>query len=106
LCGEIWGLFRCDELIAVVYIDFKTETTVEVHIAAIREVKPDELVRFFASLKNYKKSQGVEVIIGWLNERNRHLIRIGEQAGFHSTGLRMTYGFSGQRVFTWVQVQG
>lgn len=105
-CAEIWGLFRRDELIACVYIDFKSKTLVEVHIAVVGKVKPEELVRFFASLKNFKKSQGVEIIIGWMNERNRHLIEIGERAGFCQTGLKMSFGHSGNRVFTWIQVRG
>ena len=103
--GEVWGLFDQDNLVAAVFIESIAPTHINVHVSVIGEVKPDELVRFFVSLKNQKAIEGVTVIVGWLLGKNRGLLRVAEKAGFSVTGLRMLYGVSRSRPMEWIQVR-
>ena len=105
-CGEIFGLFDGETLVACVYLEIIAGVQVNIHISVIGKVRTSELVRFFRSLKNQKAIEGYTIMCGWLLSKNRGLIRIAADAGFSATGLRMDYGKSNGRVLRWVQVRG
>lgn len=104
-CGEIWGLFDDDRLMALVYLEFRSPTAVNIHISAIRKLEEAELVRFYKSLVRKKALDGVTVMTAWLLKKNRPLRRVGAAAGFLPTGLRMTFGASRGRALEWIQVR-
>lgn len=105
-CGEIWGLFQGDDLAACVYLEFLSPVQVNIHISVLAKVPEKDMIRFFVSLKDQKARDGIEIMTGWLLDRNRGLRRIATEAGFLPTGLVMDYGQSKGKVLKWVQVRG
>jgi hypothetical protein len=89
---EVYGLFEGEKLVACVYVKHLAPHMINVHVSVIDRVRSDALVRFFRSIRNYKAEQGVTVMIGWLLNRNRGLIRLAREAGFEETGAVMMYG--------------
>lgn len=113
-CDEVWGLFsqdKPDELLACVYLEYlpyigSLPDAVNIHLSVLSHVPDAEVVRFFRSLKNQKALDGVRRMHGWLVEKNKKLRELAEDAGFTKTGLTMSYGSYGERVFKWIEVRG
>jgi hypothetical protein len=104
-CREVYGLFDDAKLLAVVFLDYVTDYSIEIHVSVIGDVAEDDLVRFFRSLKNQKATEGVTIMVGWMLARNRPMLRIGEAAGFKQTGLKADCGESRGKVLRWLQVR-
>jgi hypothetical protein len=104
-CGEIYGLFDDDRLLAMVYIEYRTLLVVNIHVSVIAKVPEGELERFFVSLMRKKAQEGVQVMTGWVLAKNRGLLRVARNAGFKPNGLKMTFGASNGRALEWIQVR-
>lgn len=104
-CGEIYGLFDNDELIAVVYLEFLTKQSVNVHVSVVGKAEAKILERFFRSLLKLKTSDGIKQVSGWIAKQNRALIKIADNAGFKPTGLKMLFGECKGKVITWIEVR-
>ncbi len=105
-CREIYGLFENDVLISAVYFEFLSEHSVNLHVSVVEKCDQKKLVRFFKSLKILQEQNGVKSFEGWMLDKNKGLRKLGNEAGFYETGLKMCYGNDGKRVFNWVQVRG
>ncbi len=103
-CAEIYGLFDDERLLCAVYLEHKSEAYLEIHISVVASCPNKELVRYFASLRRLKRAEGFTAQVGWLASRNRQMLAVAEDAGFHKTGLKMSCGHTGRTVFTWAQV--
>ena len=103
-CAEIYGLFDDERLLCAVYLEHKAEAYLEIHISVVASCPNEELVRYFASLRRLKFSEGFSAQIGWLVSRNRQMLDVAARAGFVQTGLKMDKRNTNGKVFTWLQV--
>lgn len=101
---EIFGLFDGEDLAAAVYLELESDTAINIHISIIKKLPDAAIVRFFRSLSLHKASVGIVTQTGYLLDKNRQLLAICADAGYHQTGLAMKYGSSRGRVLRWLQV--
>lgn len=102
---EKYGLYDNESLAAVVYLELLTDKMLNIHISVIRKVPERDLIRFFESLKVEKAQDGYEIMMGWLLEQNRPMMRVAKKSGFEKTGLVRIEGSIGGRACRWAQMR-
>lgn len=101
---EIWGLFDDkNNLIAVVYLGFFDDESIEIHIMVLDRTDIERIIRFFQSLTRQKVLDGVKHYRAWVLEKNRALREIARKSGLIETGLVMRFGASHGKVLRWLE---